>query len=220
MKALLDPADREFLERIHRMGGGTVQEICGELSVTATAVRQRLGRLQHHGLVTRVKEQHGRGRPRHIYSVSAAGQRELGDNYADLAMILWREIRGIDVPEIREWMMERIRRALVERYGGSVRSETLNGRIEELSRSLSAHGFDVEADSAANGLPILRENACPYFELASADPDICELEQDVFREILGADVELTSCCLDGHHCCEFHAAERSEAELTTANRVD
>lgn len=217
MKAQLDPGDREFLERVHRLGGGTVQEICAELNVTATAIRQRLGRLQNLELVTRVKEQHGRGRPRHVYSVTEAGQRELGDNYADLAMILWREIRRIDVPEIRAYMLDRIRGALVERYGQSVQSDSLPDRMRELSRSLADRGFDVESDVSGGGLPILRENACPYYELASSDSEICELEQEVFQIILGTDVELTHCCLDGHHCCEFQPVTReTDSQLTAA----
>ena len=59
-------------------------------------------------------------------------------------------------------------------------------------------------------LPILRENNCPYLELASSDPAICELEKEVFRKVLGSEVELTQCCLDGHTCCEFQpvSAER------------
>lgn len=216
MKAQLDPGDREFLERVHRLGGGTVQEICAELNVTATAIRQRLGRLQNLELVTRVKEQHGRGRPRHVYSVTEAGQRELGDNYADLAMILWQEIRRIDVPEIRSYMLDRIRGALVQRYGQSVQSASLPGRVQELSRSLADRGFDVEVDLSASGLPILRENACPYYELASNDPEICELEQEVFQTILGTEVELTHCCLDGHHCCEFQPIDHNSSTAVAA----
>ena len=30
--------------------------------------------------------------------------------------------------------------------------------------------------------------------------------------MLGAEIKLTQCCLDGHHCCEFQAADRTTAE--------
>lgn len=202
MKLALDSNDRDFLERLQRMGGGTVQDLCAEMGVTATAVRQRLTRLLGQGLVTREAERIGRGRPRHTYLVTEAGVRELGDNYVDLALILWREVWQIEEPDVRERLVGRVRDALVERYGKIVNAETVRERFHELRSALVERGFNVEVD-ASGTLPILRENNCPYYELASADPAICELEQTVFERVLGTEVKLTQCCLDGHSCCEF-----------------
>jgi predicted ArsR family transcriptional regulator len=117
-------------------------------------------------------------------------------------MILWRELRQIDDPHVREVIFERIREALVDRYGHLVHAESLSDRFRQLGDALLDRGFHVEVDDSGQ-LPILRENNCPYLELASTDPAICELEKDVFRKVLGSDVELTQCCLDGHSCCEF-----------------
>jgi predicted ArsR family transcriptional regulator len=202
MKHTLDPHDRDFLDHLNRIGRGTIQDICEELGVTATAVRQRLVKLESLNFIQRETVRQGRGRPYHAYSVTPSGQRELGDNYSDLAMILWRELRQIEDPAVRELIFERISEALVNRYGHLVQAESLNERFRQLGEALSDRGFHVEVDNSGQ-LPILRENNCPYLELASTDPAICELEKDVFRKVLGSDVELTQCCLDGHSCCEF-----------------
>lgn len=209
MKHTLDPHDREFLDQLNRMGSGTVQEICEEMGVTATAVRQRLQRLQSLNFIQRDTVRQGRGRPHHTYSVTSSGHQELGDNYSDLAMILWRELRQIENPAVREAVFERICQSLVDRYGHLVQAETLNERFRQLGAALADRGFHVEVDQSG-ALPILRENNCPYLELASSDPAICELEKEVFRKVLGSEVELTQCCLDGHTCCEFQpvSAER------------
>ena len=45
MRVAVDRNDQEFLEQLHRMCGGSVQELCLVVGVTATAVRQRLTRL-------------------------------------------------------------------------------------------------------------------------------------------------------------------------------
>ena len=203
MKLALDSGDRDFLDLLHRIGGGTVQDLCDEMGVTATAVRQRLSRLQGQGMVSRQAQRIGRGRPRHTYHVTQAALRELGDNYVDLALILWREMQRIEEPEIRQRVVSRVRDSLVARYGKVVTGQTMGERVEELKAALVEHGFDVEVDDSG-GLPILRENNCPYLELANEDPAICELEQEVFQRVLGAEVKLTQCCLDGHASCEFH----------------
>src|SRR5580700_7422319 len=213
MKAVVEHSDRQFLERLHQLGGGTVQEICADLGVTATAVRQRLLRLQASNMVARELVRAGRGRPHHVYRVTQAALCELGDNYAELAQILWRELRNIEEPSIRERLVSRVEDALVEQFGKVAARAPLSDRMSQLTSALRERGFQVEMDQSGP-LPILRENSCPYYELASEDPAICELEQAVFRRVLGADVKLTQCCLDGHHCCEFQAVE-SETPAAT-----
>lgn len=209
MKPSLDPGDREFLERLHRLKSGTIQQICAQLGVTATAVRQRLNRLQAQGLVNRETVRSGRGRPHHTYGITAGGRRELGENYADLAQLLWQAIQRVPNADLKAQVLAGVREAFAANYGAAVRGETLPERIGALCRSLEEKGFDVELDTRS-GLPILRENNCPYLELAESDPSICELEQQVFREILGTPVTLTQCCLDGHSCCEFQAESMLE----------
>ncbi len=101
MKISLDPNDEQFLQRSHRSQSVTIEEICAEMGVTATTVRQRLVRLQGLGLVSREPIRTGRGCPYNTYRLTRADLCELGDNYADLAMILWRAIRNIEAPEIK-----------------------------------------------------------------------------------------------------------------------
>ena len=200
----LETADRDFLRRLHRRESATVQELCDDFGVTATAVRQRLGRLIAAGVVGRREIREGRGRPRHAYSVTERGLRELGDNYSELATILWEELKAIPDMRVRSTVLSRIQETLVERYGRGVIGRTVPERIEQLQRRLAESGFDVEVD-AHGQLPILRENNCPYYDLAASDSSICELEQQVFERVLGTSVALTHRCVDGHHCCEFQA---------------
>lgn len=202
MNAHLDEHDREFLEQLHRLGPSTIQQICDATGVTATAVRQRLVRLEGKGLIGREAVREGRGRPHHIYEVTTDALRSLGDNYSDLALILWKELMQIEEPEIRDRIMRRIRNALSRRYGSRLSNRSTFQRFLELKSALCERGFSVEVDKDGN-LPVLRESNCPYHELASQDSSICELEQSVFEEVLGMKIERTQCCMDGHHSCEF-----------------
>jgi predicted ArsR family transcriptional regulator len=214
MKVAIEPSDREFLQRLQGLGDSTVQEICAALGVTATAVRHRLVRLQAAELVTRELIRTSRGRPHHVYRVTQLALRELGDNYADLAQILWRELKNIEEPAVRERVVNRVEDALARQVGKVSATAPLDDRLTQLTGALQERGFQVEIDRSGS-LPILRENNCPYFELASEDSSICEMERQVFRRVLGADVKLTQCCLDGHHCCEFEAAETQPAAATS-----
>jgi predicted ArsR family transcriptional regulator len=201
MRLALDDSDLTFLQELHQLREANVHELCAALGVTATAVRQRLGRLQSQGLVARTIVRAGRGRPHHKYVLTEAGQRELGDNYAELALILWDELQQIDEPAVRERVLMRMQERMVQQYGGRLSGRTLTDRMNQLRGTLVARGFLVEVDSA--GLPVLREKHCPYHDLAAKDGAICDLEQKVFEQVLGSPLVLAQCCRKGDACCEF-----------------
>lgn len=211
MQSTITTLDRDFLESLHRIEPATIAALCEVSGVTATAVRQRLTRLEAIGFVGRSAIREGRGRPHHVYSITDAARRELGDNYTELAQLLWQELIHIEDTELRQRILGRLKNQMVQRYGQDVRGATLADRMDRLRNTLVDHGFDVEVEPKrpdTSMLPILRENSCPYHDLAHQDPAICELEQQVFSEILGTELELTSCCRNGHSCCEFEVQDR------------
>ena len=203
MQTRLDTQDRECLDWLRRHENGSIRELCKDFSVTTTAIRQRLTRLMDHGLITRTTvPPEGRGRPRHAYQITENGLKDLGNNYGDLARILWKEVKQIDNDAARQQVIAGIRSALVAHYSAQVGDGSITERFTRLAQSMVDGGYDVELDER-NGLPILREKNCPYPDLASCDPEICNLEQDVFSEVLGTPLELTTCWRDGEDCCEF-----------------
>jgi predicted ArsR family transcriptional regulator len=201
----LDEGDLQFLQLLRSQEETTIPALCAAADVTATAIRQRLTRLQGLGLVTRNTVRSGRGRPFHRYVLTEAGHRELGDNFAELALLLWDAVQQIEEPEIRQRIFGRIRDQLARRYGSATASDVIETRIDTLRDVLSAKGFQVDVIQR-NGLPVLREHHCPYHELAAIDAGICELEQQVFEAVVGSPLVLTQCCRDGHGVCEFQPA--------------
>lgn len=200
-----DRSDHEFLSALQRQSPATIQSLCDAIGVTATAVRQKLMRFQAEGLISREVTRRDRGRPCHTYRLTEAGVKELGDDHAEIAAILWRQIMSIPEPGIRQSVLSGVKTALVERFGEFQEGTSLASRLQLLTSRLAEQGFDLEyaAGAESSALPILREHNCPYHELAAEDSSICDLEQSVFSELLGVPVELSSCRLDGHQCCEF-----------------
>lgn len=203
MKAVHDTADRTFLTALQRIGQASVSQLCSEIGVTATAVRQRLTRLLALGWIARSVVRGERGRPHHLYSVTNDGLSQLGDNYRELAILLWKQIQSLDEPELKSKLLEKVRQAFVAAYGQGVEGDGVGTRMEQLRNGLASRGFDVELEEGPGSLPVLKEHACPYHELAEKDSSICDLEQTVFAEIVGVPLERSRCCLEGHTCCEF-----------------
>jgi predicted ArsR family transcriptional regulator len=172
------------------------------MGVTATAVRQRLQRLMAGGLIERQAENKGRGRPNHRYSLTEKGERSAGTNFADMADVLWDEIKSVENPEIRRGLLKRIAGRLAARYRNEAGGETLGERMTALAGVMGERDIPFQVEQRG-GLPVLSALACPYPELAMRDRSVCTMEKLMLSEILGENVRLSECRLDGATCCTF-----------------
>jgi predicted ArsR family transcriptional regulator len=202
-----ESSDRALLDLLRRRGPMTVAEMSEQLGVTGTAVRNRLSRLLESGLVERRAEARGRGRPRHAYQASVEAQKRLGQNYAELAVVLWDELMTtVEDRKLRRLLFARITERLAEIYRDRVSGPEWEGRLVQLTTLL--HDRGVEAEVARDGVgafPMLRQHSCPYYELAESDRAICALERKMFEKVLGRGLRLSQCRLDGDHSCDFQA---------------
>lgn len=184
-----------------------IGDLADKLGVTATAVRQRLDRLMRAGLVERRAEARPRGRPAHVYSLTAAGRRLGGDNFRDLAVVLWREIRSIHDPAVRQGLLGRIASSLADVYRDRVSGSTPAERLSSIAAILGEQEISCAVEDGP--LAILTSYSCPYPELAEQDRAICAAERLMLQELVGAAVHLSECRLDGARVCRFTAAADS-----------
>jgi predicted ArsR family transcriptional regulator len=204
-----ESSDRPLLDLIRRRGPLTVAEMALALEVTPTAVRNRLSRLSGSGMIERKVEHGGRGRPRHTYEVSAEAHKRLGQNYADLAVVLWDEMmRTVKDAKLRRVLFSRITDRLAELYRSQIASagEDWERRMVQLGAILHDRGIEAEVvQGDGNSLPVLKQHSCPYFELAEVDHAICAMERKMFEKVLGRGLRLSHCRLDGDRSCDFEA---------------
>ena len=202
MSAEVFSSDIALLDLLRKHASLSVAQLQSEMGVTATAVRQRLVRLLANHEIERQTERISRGRPLHRYALTEKGRRRAGANFADLAIALWQEIREIKDPEVRRGLLQRISTRLATFYADQIRGSTMEQRMESLAEVFRERQIPFEVESA-NELPLLQARACPYPALAEQDRSVCAMERMMFSELLGQNVRLSNCRLDGHDCCTF-----------------
>ncbi|HEY4233657.1 MAG TPA: MarR family transcriptional regulator [Lacipirellulaceae bacterium] len=202
MSGLTETSDNAVLDYLRRHGAARISDLVTETGVTATAVRQRIRRLMAEGLIARTTERQVRGRPNHRYTLTDAGERQAGNNFGDLATVLWEEIKAVPDPEVRRGLLKRIADRFVARYRDHVDGVTLSERMASIAGLMQAREIPFEVNTAG-GLPVLSALACPYPELAKLDRGVCTMEKLMLSEMLGENVRLSACRLDGATCCTF-----------------
>lgn len=211
-------SDHGVIDLLRVDGSVGIGDLADSLGVTATAVRQRLDRLMRQGLVERTSVGGRRGRPAHVYSLTEAGRRVGGDNFHDLAIVLWREIRGVADAGVRRGLLGRIGSALAGLHRDAVVGDTPEERLEGVAGLLRRRNIacSVESVVAADGsveLPVLTSYTCPFPDLAEEDRGICAAERLMIEDLVGGDVRLSECRLDGGSCCRFTVAPAPAAAL-------
>jgi predicted ArsR family transcriptional regulator len=193
-------------------GAVSISALEAGLGVTATAVRQRLDRLMRAGFIERSTVSRGRGRPSHAYNLTDKGRRLGGDNFQDLAMVLWREIRGVRDPAVRQGLLARIGSAMAGMYRDRVTGSTPDERLESAAALLRERQISCAVAVEKGEFAVLTSYTCPYPDLAEKDRGICAAERLMLQDLVAAPVELSACRLDGASCCKFTAASASPSD--------
>jgi predicted ArsR family transcriptional regulator len=194
--------DADVLNFLADSGPLAISDIVQHFAVTRTAVHERLLRLMGDGLVDRELVHGGRGRPSYRYSPSPKARQLAGNNFADLAAVLLQEVLGIKDARRRQQAIRRVADALKVLYAGAIRGTTLKARMESLRELLEERRVRCEVDSS-KGNPTFTLRDCPYPDLADVDSTICQVETMLFSQLLGDEVVLSECRLDGHASCQF-----------------
>ena len=195
-------SDADLMGLIRIAGPLSVKELSDAMEVTATAVRQRLTRLASQSMIQREAIRAGRGRPKFRYSLTDRGLLQTGSNFTDLALALWREIRTVGDEVLGREMLRRISRALASGYASQIQGSTPTERLQSLAELLNQRKIPATAGVTSNGSS-LTTHACPYPNLAEEDQSICTMEKMMFSELIGNELELTQCRLNGGGDCRF-----------------
>lgn len=206
---------RALLTRLRHDGPSSPEHLAAGLGVSRTGVLQQLHALETAGLVSRQAVRHGVGRPRHVYDVTAAAQDLFPTNYDGLASGLLAAIRAIGGEELvdgvfderRRITRDRIRQRLAERLTPEAR---LVDRARELAVIQDEQGYLAEATVGADGVIRLVERNCAIHRVAADNGAACQAELDLFREILGPDVERETHIAAGDRCCTYRIGSASD----------
>jgi predicted ArsR family transcriptional regulator len=175
-----------------KMRGPQSSAVLGaQLRITGEAARQQLLRLEEQGLVVSRPEIRGVGRPVAVWHLTDAAEARFPDAHAQLTVDLLGSIRselGQSAVDTIIGARERDTKAIYKQAMAGL--PTLPERIGKLAEIRSSEGYMAEWSALADGSYVLAENHCPICAAAATCQDFCRAEINVFREVLGADVQV------------------------------
>ena len=206
---------RELLVRLRRDGPSSPDNLATVLGASRTGVLQQLRALEAANLVRRETVRHGVGRPRHVYDVTENAQDLFPAAYDGLATGLLAAIRSVggenlvdDVFEARRRMAtERVRERLAERLPAGA---SVIDRARELAVIQDEQGYLAEAVLGPDGVIRIVEHNCAIHHVATGAEAACRAELELFREVLGTDVERETHIVSGDRCCTYRVGSPAD----------
>lgn len=205
----MKPAERQstrtqLLHMLKFSGSLTVSEMADRLGITEMAVRRHLHAMERDGLVGTTLVRQAMGRPSHAYSLTDKAQGLFPNNYHGLALDVLEEVEAeLQDADAVKRIFDRRKVKLVRRYRDRVQGGSLRDKVRRLAEIQNESGYmaDWEDDGEAGDAYILDEYNCPISQVAGRYAHACQSELELFRELLGADVERVECIAeDGRRC--------------------
>jgi len=192
-----------LLVAIKKDGEATTEQLARETYLSPGAVRQHLLALEAQGLVRFDRLRDGPGRPRHVFRLTANGERLFPQVYAEVANVILAAVEAED-PRVLERVFDRLVREQVEVANDIVRARTRPERLLELVQLVERYGYFPNLEVVDNGPARLTLRHCPLLSVAQKHPDMCRAECEAMKSVLPrANIERTAHRLAGDSVCSY-----------------
>lgn len=206
----LSKTQDRILHRLKTRGPQSVKILSKQLDMTTMGVRQHLSELEARGLVAQTQEEkQTRGRPVHLWKLSAAGHGRFPDTHAQTTLELIDVIRSSLGEERLHQLIDDRSIAIENKYKQQLDAAApdLQEQIERLAQLRSEEGYMAEVRLLPDGWMLI-ENHCPICSAATSCQQFCKSELDIFMRLFEgrALVTRTDHLLSGARRCAYKIA--------------
>ena len=188
----------------------SVAQLAESQALSPQAVRRHLDGLRADGLIDVRQERHGVGRPAQLFFATERGEELGGRTYLQLLSRMFRHLEKLDAGQVSgadgHQVVDRVFSGIAEEvaadHKAEVGGETLDQRVEQVSRALHSEGI-VDGWSRDGDDFHLVNGECPYLRLAEMSEAACSADRHSIELLVGADVEQIKRIVDGAPICEY-----------------
>jgi len=193
---------QEILEILKEDKQATVEDLADRLQLTPMTIRHHLNVLQAQSLVTTatVRRSQKVGRPRLVYTLTAAADDLFPQSYGDLARHLVQEVKetlGAEgTADVFRRIADRIAQDAPPRYEGQAFEE----RLDQVSEFLGQLGYLFHWEKVDQGY-ILTNMNCPYRQVTHDHAEVCGMDMALLARLFGVEPKPLSRMRSGDASC-------------------
>lgn len=178
---------KRLIDYLNTRRVATAMELSHALQVSPADIRHHLAILQARGTVEEVgaRKTGGRGRPAALFSLS---KQVLGDNLDNLSSALLADALEKTSHEGHSRLLKRIASRL---QGDFKTNGSLTNRLYQSINRLNQMNYQARWEAHSNA-PHLILGHCPYSDIISNHPELCQMDAELLAGLLGKTVKQTA----------------------------
>jgi predicted ArsR family transcriptional regulator len=182
----LHPVRQKILDYLKRHGQATVTELADYLAMAPVSVRHHLDLLIGDNLVeaSRVRRQAGAGRPKRLYALTEQADALFPNNYQQLARESLDILKRTLPPEKFAGVMTELAHKAAARAPQELTALPQAERLQSAIRFLNDEGYMAFCECGQDEI-LLHTCHCPYKELLSEHPEICQIDHVLIQRLTG-----------------------------------
>lgn len=203
-ETMVTPAGMRIIKILVGNRPHTVSELIQKTNVTRTAITEQLNELMAAGFVQRtVQHSAGRGRPRHLYSLTNAALLYLFPGKEELVVpAIWRAIYKIGGEEFVQKVLKEVTQELVKYYSEKITARHPEKRLRQLIDLWQKEGTILEVVER-NGRILVYKKSCPFLSMYEDSGAICNVDLEMISAIIGHPVRRIHSRHQESPCCTF-----------------
>jgi len=179
-----------LLYQLKSRGPQPAATLAGAIAITPMGAHKQLQALQAQGLVSSHDEADGPGRPKRVWTLTAAGHARFPDRHADLAVQLIRQAAAVLGPDALDRLVAAREQEQQAGYEASLAGlASIGARVRRLAELRSREGYMARAEKHGKAW-LLVEDHCPICAAAATCQGLCRSELQVFAHCLGEGVQV------------------------------
>ena len=201
--ASLPESRRRILEHVKRHGEAAAEAIAVDLGVTLSGARQHLAALERDGLLEHHPQRGGAGRPRHLFTLTAAGDAFFPRAYAELTNELLDYVEDED-PALLERIFDRRAQRRLQRTLARSAGKLFAEQVRIVAEVLDEDGYLADFTRRDDGTFVITEHNCAVLGVALRYRHACSSELAFLQAALPqAEVTRIAHRLNGGHVCAY-----------------
>lgn len=170
---------------LKRHGQASTETLATEAFLSIGATRQHMQALVDQGLVAFDLERRGPGRPRHLFSLTPAGQALFPQFYEEMADSLLAAVEAEDT-DVRDRVFNRVAQAQMRRTLARLEGIEPSTRFKAAISALEDNGYFPSVTMEGNVARVSFLH-CPLMGVAPQHPGVCEAEERCMRAAFGVE---------------------------------
>ncbi|MGD8626810.1 MAG: ArsR family transcriptional regulator [Anaerolineae bacterium] len=195
---------QEILSILREEKQATVDDLAQQLELTPMTIRHHLNVLQAQNLVVASKVRRSKkvGRPRLVYTLTEAADDLFPQGYGDLARHLVTEVKEVVGQQETEALFRRVAERVAEDAPVPAEGQSFEDRLEQVADFLEEQGFLSRWEKTDEGYVLTNVN-CPYRQVSQQHEEVCILDTELIKNLLGVQPQRVSSMKAGDAACRF-----------------